>query len=151
MPTHEQSVYRQNVTFWRGTLSEKDLAKLCATLSPVMEDAVYVYCSLPDFTLPSGLLTFCTVREREGLTAIVEREDAQHLGLAYTYEARLITLSVHSSLEAVGFIAVISRKLAEASIPCNTVAGYYHDHILVPVERADEAMTLLRAIAAASC
>ncbi|MFM0262876.1 ACT domain-containing protein [Paraburkholderia sediminicola] len=131
-------------------MSEKDLATLCATLSPVMAEAAYVYCSFPGFALPAGLLAFCTVQEREGLTAIVERDDAQHLGLPYTYEARLITLSVHSSLEAVGFIAVVSRKLAEARIPCNTVAGYYHDHILVPVDRADEAMTLLREIAAAS-
>lgn len=152
MQVHEQPVQCHNVIFWEGgTLSEKDLAKLCATLNPVMAEAVYVYCSFPDFTLPAGLMAFCIVREQEGVTAIVERDDAQHIGLSYTYEARLITLSVHSSLEAVGFIAVVSRKLAEAGIPCNTVAGYYHDHILIAVDRADEAMTLLKEIAAASC
>jgi len=129
-------------------LSEKDLAKLCATLSPVVAEATYVYCSFPDFTLPAGLLAFCLVREREGLTAIIERDEALRRGLAYTYDARLITLSVHSSLEAVGFIAVISRKLAGAGISCNVVAGYYHDHILVPVDRVEEAMTLLLDIAA---
>lgn len=128
-------------------MSEKDLAKLCATLSPVVAEATYVYCSFPDFTLPTGLLAFCIVREREGLTAIVERDEALRRGLAYTYDARLITLSVHSSLEAVGLIAVISRKLAEAGISCNVIAGYYHDHILVPVNRADDAMTLLFKIA----
>ncbi|MFM0385717.1 ACT domain-containing protein [Paraburkholderia dipogonis] len=137
--------------FGESALSEKDLARLCASLNPVMSEPVYVYCSFPDFALPAGILAFCTVREREGLTAIVERDVAQRLGLPYTYDARLITLSVYSSLEAVGFIAVVSRKLAEAGIPCNTVAGYHHDHILVPVDRADEAMTLLRGIAAASC
>ncbi|MFP3613179.1 ACT domain-containing protein [Paraburkholderia sp. SIMBA_050] len=124
-------------------MSEKDLLTLCATLSPEMTPPVYVYCSFDDFTLPAGLPTLCTVREREGLTAIVQREDARRLGLSYTYEARLITLSVHSSLEAVGFIAVISRRLANAGIPCNVIAGYYHDHILVPVERAKDAMELL--------
>ncbi|MGF6609215.1 hypothetical protein OKW45_004137 [Paraburkholderia sp. WSM4175] len=132
-------------------MSEKNLAKLCATLSPVMAEPTYVYCSFPDFALPSGLLAFGTVREREGLTAIVERDDAQRLGFPYIYDARLITLSVHSSLEAVGLIAVVSRELAAAGIPCNTIAGYYHDHILVPVGRAEQAMTVLRTIAAASC
>ncbi|MGF6921698.1 ACT domain-containing protein [Paraburkholderia sp. 40] len=132
-------------------MSEKNLAKLCATLRPVMAEPTYVYCSFPDSVLPSGLLALCTVREREGLTAIVERDDAQRLGLPYTYDARLITLSVHSSLEAVGFIAIVSRELAAAGIPCNTIAGYYHDHILVPVDQVEEAMTVLRTIAATSC
>ncbi|MFL9989330.1 ACT domain-containing protein [Paraburkholderia sediminicola] len=67
--------------------------------------------------------------------------------MSYTYDARLITLSVQSSLEAVGFIAVISHKLAVAGISCNVIAGYCHDHILVPVDRAEEAMTLLHEIA----
>ena len=70
--------------------------------------------------------------------------------LPYTYESRLITLSIHSSLEAVGFIAVISRTLAQAGIPCNAIAGYCHDHVFVPVDRAEEAMTLLNGIAARS-
>jgi uncharacterized protein len=129
-------------------LGEKDLVKLCASLDPVMALPIYVFCSFPDFILPDGLATFCTVREREGMTAVVEQSDAHRLRLPYTYESRLITLMVHSSLEAVGFIAVISRELAQAGIPCNAIAGYCHDHIFVPVERADEAMTLLKAIAA---
>jgi hypothetical protein len=93
---------------------------------------------------------FCTVREEEGLTAVVKRSDAARLRLPYTFESRLITLSVHSSLEAVGFIAVISRPLAQAGIPCNALAGYCHDHIFVPVDRAEEAMSLLNEIAAGS-
>jgi uncharacterized protein len=131
-------------------LGEEDLLKLCATLRPVMAGAVYVYCSFPDFLVPPGLPTLCTIEELEGLTAIVERVVAERFGLSYTYEARLITLSVHSSLEAVGFIAVISSKLAHAKIPCNIIAGYYHDHVLVPVDRADEAMMLLHEIAASA-
>ena len=115
-----------------------------------MAEPVYVYCLFTDFALPDGLLAFCTVREEEGLTAIVERDHAEHRGLPYTYTARLITLTVHSSLDAVGFIATISRKLADADIPCNVIAGYYHDHLLVPVGQADNAMRLLREIAASS-
>ena len=129
-------------------MGEKDLMKLCASLNPVMALPVYVFCSFPDFMLPDGLATICTVRELEGLTAVIEQSDAHRLRLPYTYESRLITLMVHSSLEAVGFIAVISRELAQARIPCNAIAGYCHDHIFVPVERAEESMTLLKAIAA---
>ena len=74
----------------------------------------------------------------------------KRLHLPHTFESRLITLSVHSSLEAVGFIAVISRTLVQAGIPCHAIAGYCHDHVFVPVDRAEEAMTLLNEIAAGS-
>lgn len=132
------------------SLSEKDLVKLCGSLDPVMAQPVYVYCSFIDFSLPAGLTAFCTVREGEGLTAVVVRSDAQRLRLPYAFESRLITLSVHSSPEAVGFIAVISRTLAQAGISCNAIAGYYHDRVLIPVDRAEEAMSLLNEIAAES-
>ncbi|WP_258187713.1 hypothetical protein [Trinickia symbiotica] len=63
------------------------------------------------------------MREQEGLTGVVERSEVDRLGLSYAFEARLITLSVHSSPEAVGLIAVISRELADAAVPCNVIAG----------------------------
>ena len=47
------------------------------------------------------------------------------------------------ALEAVGLTAHVSRVLAERDIPCNVLAGYHHDHLLVPVGRADEAIALL--------
>ena len=109
--------------------------KLCASLNPVMAQPVYVFCSFIDFGLPAGLTPFCTVREGEGLTAVVARSDAQRLRLPHTIESRLITLSVHSSLETVAFIAVISRTLAQAGISCIAISGYYHDHVLIPVDR----------------
>ncbi|WP_205989640.1 ACT domain-containing protein [Paraburkholderia sp. Ac-20336] len=124
-------------------MSEKDLAGLCATIEPEMMGPVYVYCSFADFMLPDGLPALCTFREVEGLTAVIDLRDAERCALPYTFKARLITLKVHSSLDAVGFLAVVSAHLTKARIPCNAIAGYYHDHILVPVDRADEALAVL--------
>lgn len=129
-----------------ATLGEKDLATLCATIKPEMAQPVYVYCSFPDFALPTGLSAIFTFREIEGLTAVIDLQDANRYTLPHTFKSRLITLKVHSSLEAVGFLAVVSAHLARAGIPCNAIAGYYHDHILVPVDRADEALTVLDGI-----
>ena len=127
-------------------MGEKDLATLCATIKPEMAQPVYVYCSFPDFALPTGLSAIFTFREIEGLTAVIDLQDANRYTLPHTFKSRLITLKVHSSLEAVGFLAVVSAHLARAGIPCNAIAGYYHDHILVPVARADEALTVLDGI-----
>jgi hypothetical protein len=53
---------------------------------------------------------------------------------------------VHSSLEAIGFLATISTALARAGIPCNAVAAFHHDHLFIPVDRADDAFALLEAL-----
>jgi uncharacterized protein len=127
-------------------VSEKELATLCATIEPEISKSVYVYCSFPDFALPAGLSPIFTFREVEGLTVVVDLQDADRYSLPCTFKSRLITLKVHSSLEAVGFLAVVSAHLAAAGIPCNAIAGYYHDHIFVPVDRADEAVTVLESI-----
>ncbi|MDE1008872.1 MAG: ACT domain-containing protein [Paraburkholderia fungorum] len=131
-------------------MSEKDLAVLCAAIEPEMASPVYVYCSFPDFSLPAGLPPLFTFREAEGLTAVIDLLDAERYDLPYTFKARLITLKVQSSLEAVGFLAVVSAHLATAAIPCNAIAGYHHDHILVPVEQADEAFSVLERISGSS-
>ena len=54
---------------------------------------------------------------------------------------------MHSSLEAVGFLARITTKLAAHGISVNAVSAFYHDHLFVPTARADEALTLLRELA----
>src|SRR6476660_7226158 len=54
----------------------------------------------------------CTFVEAEGLTAIVPKAPAQMHGIAFEFESAMISLMVHSSLEAVGFLALISNRLA---------------------------------------
>lgn len=122
---------------------ERDTQRLQQQMGPQLQPGTYVYCTFPDFVLPAGLAPLCTFREAEGLTAIVERTQADHAQVPHIFEARLITLTVHSSLEAVGFLAMITKCLADAGISCNAVAAYHHDHLFIPVDRAQEALTLL--------
>jgi hypothetical protein len=66
----------------------------------------------------------------------------------YAFASRLITLTVHSALEAVGFLAAITVRLAEAGTSVNAVSAFHHDHLFVPVDRAHEAMGVLREMSA---
>jgi uncharacterized protein len=84
-----------------------------------------------------------TVREREGLTLVLARADADRLGLTYDYVAAMVSLRVHSALEAVGLTATVAGRLAAAGMSCNVVAGYHHDHLFVPHDRAAECLALL--------
>lgn len=43
----------------------------------------------------------------------------------------------------VGITAAASAALTAAGISCNVLAGARHDHLLVPVDRAEEALGLL--------
>lgn len=120
-----------------------DLDTLLRHMAPHLHSPTYVYCCVADGPIPPGLDPVCTVREDEGLTLILEKDQAERTGLPFTFESRRITLTVNSALEAVGFLAAVSARLAAAGISCNAVAGYHHDHLFVPAARADEALAVL--------
>ena len=78
----------------------------------------------------------------------MSQDQAEHTVLSYTYPARMITLTVQSSLEAVGFLAAITAALAAQGISVNPVSAYYHDHLFVPIHQTDRAMACLHQLAA---
>ncbi len=82
--------------------------------------------------------------ENEGQTVVLAEDDARNAGLEPLFRAAWITLRVHSALEAVGLVAQVSSRLADAGISCNIIAGARHDHILVPYELAEDALNVLR-------
>ena len=110
---------------------ELDLAKLLATLTPKLQDGEYVFATLPfdspavSTATPAAVGTF---REAEGLTLIVPASLELPAGTERSGPQSMITLDVHSSLEAVGLTYRVSQKLAGLGMSCNVVAAYYHDH-----------------------
>jgi len=86
--------------------------------------------------------------EQEGITAIVEKTLADRLGLSSTFPSAWITLTVHSSLAAVGLTGAVAQALARNAISCNVVAAYYHDHLFVHEDAGQRAMEVLRDLSA---
>lgn len=128
-----------------------DLKLLLSGMKPNLVDGEFVYCSVPASALadhihlePVGLF-----REREGVTLILPLETARQAGLPTTPAMRMITLDIHSSLEAVGLTAAFATALGNEGISANVVAAYYHDHIFVPTVDAHRAMAALKALATA--
>ena len=129
--------------------AERDLAALLRDMKPDMPDGIFVFCTIaPDEEIPASIKPLLTFREAEGTTLVIRQEEAERIGLSHQFPSRLITLTVHSSLEAVGFLAAITARLAEAGISVNAVSAFHHDHLFVPVHRADEALALLRSMSA---
>jgi hypothetical protein len=92
-------------------------------------------------------MTFC---EEEGTTLVLDRAAAEAAGCGGAFPARMVTLRIHSSLEAVGFLARITARLAGAGISVNPVSAFFHDHLFVPEDRAEETVALLRGLSAES-
>jgi len=113
-------------------------------MQPKMHDGIFVFCTLPENEITAAVRPMLLFREREGTTLVIRREEAESAGWPYQFTSRLITLSVHSALDAVGFLAAITARLAQAGISVNTVSAFYHDHVFVPDHRADEAFGLLQ-------
>ena len=127
------------------TTGMTDLDQMLRTLDATARAGEYVFAVVPPGH-PAVPLASATVVEDEGLTVVLAREDADRLGVTYDFVATWITLTVHSALEAVGLTAAFSRALAEAGISCNVLAGFHHDHLLVPAGEKDRAMSVLQAL-----
>lgn len=124
---------------------ETSLSKLLQCMQPILSPGEYVFCSIAEQDNRYAQLNpIGQFREHEGITLILEREQADAASLPYTSVFSMITLSIHSSLEAVGFLAAITSKLAEHEIGVNPISAYYHDHLFVPVSRTEQAIMLLQ-------
>lgn len=121
-----------------------DLQRLLASMDPVVNDGTYVYASVDN--VPDGLDYLAIFREAEGASLIIERSLAVRSGLVILFEAKWITLRVYSVLDAVGLTAAVSAALTEAGISCNIVAAAHHDHLFVPVNDAERALGVLKAL-----
>ena len=122
---------------------ETDLARLLATIQPIVREGEFVFIPL---TATPDVECLATIVEAVGVTCVVRRETADEQGWPYDFVAGWITLEVHSALAAVGLTAAVSTALADAGVSCNVIAGYFHDHLLVPSDRMADALAALSAV-----
>ncbi|NLU75944.1 ACT domain-containing protein [Streptomyces sp. HNM0575] len=126
---------------------ESDLRKLLSGMRPELNPGRYVFATADDGVVPPGVNPVVTVAEQEGLTLVLPQGEADAAGLAYDYVAAWITLRVNSALDAVGLTAAVARELSDSGMSCNVVAGFHHDHLFVPHERAARAVAVLEDLA----
>lgn len=122
---------------------EKDLEKLLKSMKPQHNLGDYVFCKVEKIVNMSMDDIVMLFKENEAITLILKKEIADTLKLDYSVVMSWITLTVHSSLEAVGLTAAFSKALSENGISCNVVAAFYHDHIFVAKKDTDKAMEVL--------
>lgn len=129
-----------------GTRPVKGTRKMIASMTPVLQPGVFVFCSMlhTQDSNAAASLARGSFAEDEGLSLILAKDDADRLGLTYETEMKQITLMVFSSLTGVGLTGAVATELAREKIPANVVAATQHDHVFVPARKAEAAMELLR-------
>lgn len=126
---------------------ETNLQVLISGMKPVLHEGDYVFAAVDDIELFDITKMVSFFKEEEGYTIIIEKTTADEWKLNYNYIAAWITLTVNSSLEAVGLTAAFSKALGNAGISCNVVAAYNHDHIFVDKKDGKKAMEVLNNLA----
>ncbi len=124
-----------------------DLDELLRGMEPVLRRGTFVYVFVGRAALSTLPTHEAMIGELEGITLVMRREDADAADLSYDLLLSWITLTVHSSLEAVGLTAAFATALTGAGISCNVLAGFHHDHVLVPRHQRGLAIDTLYALA----
>ena len=132
-------------------VGESCLGTLLATLHTTLHPSTFVFSTFPPSSPPPAPLkdlAQLVFNEAEGTTLITTLQDAEKYGVeGYSFPSRMITCEVHSSLEAVGFMAVIAMRLAQKGMAVNPVSGFFHDHLFVPLGREGQALECLEELA----
>ncbi|MFX1335778.1 MAG: ACT domain-containing protein [Promethearchaeota archaeon] len=121
-----------------------DIKTLLKLMKPKMVKKEFVFCTIPkDHFSNLKIAPIMMFAEEEGITIIVKKEIADNNSLTYSETWAWITLTVHSDLSAVGFLATVTNKLAQSGISVNVISAYYHDHLFIPFNKSDQALRVL--------
>lgn len=128
------------------------------------EDTVYTLIRLPAAAIWAGAGVLADLAEafsalvadKDEVTLVMaldawQEDYAQRLPGAQQEGAfRLITFDITLELSMVGFMAIVSRVLAEAGISLLAISAFSRDHLLVPTEAFERAWEAIKAAQRAS-
>ena len=127
-------------------MGKQKLELIISKLEPTLYKEPYVFTQAKDKLIANVQHIFALVREKEGTTLVMTQNQADQEQLRYTFLVARISLSIATELELVGLTALFSNVLAKAGISCNVIAGYHHDHLFVPFEHGEQALTLVQSL-----
>jgi len=107
-------------------------------LVPKLKEGRFGFITTKENAIPPEAVAM--VMEDEGMTLVVPTDKTGDDAFAW------ISLVQETSLTATGITKAFSAALSDAGIACNVIAAYYHDHMLVPYEKREEAMRIIAEI-----
>lgn len=128
---------------------ETQLEELLLSMNPTLHAEAYGIVLDAQNIFPKSK-AFAVIAEEEGVTIIATIEALQGAEIVAPSKWARITLTIHSSLDAVGLTAAFATALKDVGISANVIAGFYHDHIFVPWGKGKEAVNALNLLSRAN-
>lgn len=109
-------------------------------MESVSKPGEYIFTTFKDIDWKqiADLQPISVFKEDEGISLVINRMTTNEYDIPYDSVFRLISLHVHSSLNAVGLTAAFSTALGNAGISVNVVAAYYHGPHLRAIRQSRE-------------
>jgi hypothetical protein len=97
---------------------------------------------------PRGSAPFMILRDALEVTLLIDEIDygtIRHAVRNAKIEGgfRLVTFNIELDWEVIGYLALISKILAEAQIPIGAVSAFSRDHLLIKQEHLPKALKVL--------
>lgn len=118
----------------------ENLDHVLATLAPKPQGE-YVFALVDE--VPAGTHPFAIIRDEDKYTVVLEKTEAEALGLPVDKTYAHLFLGLDADLDSIGVTATIAQVLSARSIVANAIACARHDHFFVQADRAAEAAALL--------
>ena len=125
---------------------ETHLPRILASIDVEVRPGLFVLIKRRHADAAADAVAEARITEPQGISYVVPEAFARAQGDPPGFVAAWLTLPVHTALNAVGVTASVAGVLAERGIACNVIAGYYHDHLLVPAARCDDAVAAIRSL-----
>ncbi len=94
---------------------------------------------------------FCAlIVDKDEVSLVIPAEAVEHFSnrfkdaLLGDYPYRLITLDIVLDSDLIGFMATLTHALEEAQVPVIAIGAYSRDHLLIPVQHIDVALSTLK-------
>ncbi|PHH68769.1 hypothetical protein CDD82_294 [Ophiocordyceps australis] len=126
------------------------ISRILSTLTLKLNPTTFVFTCLSNSScLPPISEMQLLFRETEGITLLVSLQFATTQNMRYFSPCRIIAVDVETSGQRTvpGLMATLASVLATRNLGLNSVSAFYHDHLLVPAGREDEALELLAQLA----
>ena len=105
---------------------------------PKLKHGKFEFITIKDGVIPNEAVAM--IKEDEGMTLVLPTDKTNGDIFAW------ISLVQETSLTATGITKAFSAALSDAGIACNVIAAFYHDHMLVPYDKREEAMKIIAQI-----
>jgi hypothetical protein len=123
---------------------ESNIDVLLHSMNAIIMAEPFVYITAESFSDEEKKEAIMIFKEKEGFTLILSETSAKKFKRSYKDRWAMITLGVHSDLNAIGFLAAITARLAQKAISVNAVSAFYHDHLFIPWDKRRSALSTLR-------